>query len=254
MTSPFIIQSTHKIHVTKFATFIMGVMLMLGSFYDQVYLLSIGLNPKKIDLTLLDYIRTGLDLLPITVLFVFYSLFSVHTKQSVVVTKKIKTCTNSICPICLKKNFNKLYIPVLIIFFMYFFYTFEILKSKTLVLLFFLSPVIIYSIHESKISQLIKRKITYAHSLSIKMVLILTTIFSLLSVVDAYADMYRDDFVFHTISLRTPTSFTIHKSKFNEDVHMFKGYTMRVFDHFSIFNVNGEPVIINNWEVLSVEN
>lgn len=252
MTSPFIVQSTHKIHVTKFATLIVGVFLMLGSFYDQVYLFFIGISSKKIDLTLLDYIRTGLDLLPVTLLFIFYALFSLKGQPDAK-SQKNSEKNNDKKHISLKRKLYKFYAPVFVIFILYTCYTFEILKSGTLLLFLFMSPVIIYSIQERKISQIIKRKITYAHSLTIKIVLILAGVFTILSVVDAYADMYRDDFVFHTISLRTPTSFTIHKSKFNEEVHMFKGYTMRVFDHFSIFNVNGEPVIINNWEVLSVE-
>lgn len=252
MEKAFTVQTTTNINVAKIATFIIGAFLMLGSFYDRIYLFSLGIYPRKVNLTLLDYIRTGLDLLPITILFIFYGLFSIKAHRQNGALDKTKIVKN-IRKNCLKNLICRLWVPSMIILALYILYLFGILNSLLLMILFFISPVFVYILNEAKISQIIKRRISFRHSIIIKITLVLAGAFSLLGGVDGYADRYHSDFVIYTVSLRTPTDFTSHLETNNIDVHLFRGYTMRVFDEFSIFDINGEIVTINNWEILSIE-
>lgn len=253
MEGAFVVKTTNNVNVAKFATLIIGINFILGRFYEVTYLYTIGLDPRKLDLTLLDYIRTGIDLLPITFLLLFYSLFSIRPGGISKIAGEGKTIFDKLKNNFFIKKISYYWIPELFAMWVFLVYSFGIIDSVTLLIVIFSSPVLVYVVNKRKIEKIIKARISYAHSLTIKFILILTALFMIMGMIDGEADQYHGDFTTHIVSLRTPSTITSHRKKFDDTAHIFNGYTMRNFDKVTIFNVRGKNVIVNNWEILSIE-
>lgn len=251
MDRALIIKTTNNINIAKFATFIIGINFILGRFYELTYMYTIGLDPRKLNLALLDYIRTGIDLLPITVLFIFYSLFSIKPGEASKFLEKNPTIKSLHSSFILRKICD-FWIPEVIIIIIFLVYSLSIFTSVTFLIFLFITPVLIYLLYKKKIEKIIKARISYAHSLLIKFVLILISLFTIMGVIDGRADQYHSKKEITKISLRTPNNLTVKEKLLDDDVYTFEGYVMRSFDRVTIFDVNGKIVVVNNWEMLNI--
>lgn len=253
MNKPLIIKTTHNINIAKFATFIIGVNFVLGRFYEMTYLYVIGVDTRKIEANLLDYIRTGLDLLPITILIIFYSLFSIKPDEASKIFKNKYVSIQRLHSSWIIRKICDYWIPEFIIFGIFLVYSFSIFDSVLFLILLFMTPFLIYIIYKKKIEQIIKARISYAHSLTIKFVLVLISVFTVIGMIDGNADKVLSKKRVHIVSLRTPNNLTIKKKTLNDDIYFFKGYTLRAFDKITIFSVDGKLVVINNWEIIAIK-
>lgn len=251
MEKPFIIKTTNNVNVAKFTTFIIGINFILGRFYELTYLYTIGVDTRKIDSSLLDYIRTGLDLLPITILFVFYSLFSIKPGEAsklIEHNSAIKKLHES--PII--RKICDLWIPEILMMGIFLAYSFSIYKSVPFLILLFMTPFLIYLLYKKKIEKIIKARISYAHSLIIKFVLVLISLFMIMGWIDGRADCMKCEENQKIVSLRNANSITMSKRFYDDKTHVFTGYVLKAFDKITIFKIEDKIVIINNWEILSI--
>ena len=248
----YIVKTTNKINIARITSLVLGSIFLLSRFYEITYFYSLKLDTRKLELTLLDYLRIGLDLIPISVLLVFWAVFSLKIQKLYnfnTENKIIKSITGNFIVKFISRIINDFWLPELFVIFIFISYSVGYFDSVFFLIFLFASPLIIFSIHKKKIERLIKTKISYIHGLLIKFVLLLVVVFSTIGAFDGHSDLKLSKRELCTISLRTNSHLV---STGENEPKVIRGCLLKSFDRFTLFKIKGKTTIIDNFEILNI--
>lgn len=231
-------ESGITIAITRLSTFVIGINFVLGSYYNLVYFSVLGLKIKRMGLTLFDYMKIGLELLPIVIIITIYSLFSLRVTQETKKHKRFKQ--NKYLDFIGQYWILEILICILIIL-----YRAEIMKSLAFAIFVLVSPFFIYTIFHKRFEASMKIRIPFMYRFLIKFTLSIVILFTAIGAIDAYMDKNDIGSDLYSIDLTEDSQFS------GVDRH-FEGFVLRSFDRVTIVKVEEKIVIVNNEEVLNL--
>ena len=239
----YIIQNINHINISKYTGLVLGLNFILGGLYKGVYFFAIGIESSRVELSLIDYIRFGLDMLPLVTLIAMYSGISIKPP------KPVKPESVSVIKVNKGLEFAaKYWIPELTFLTLFILFETGILDSIIVLVIIIISPVFIYYFHHKRFEKMLKGPVSFFYKFLIKFLIFILVLFTIRGAVDGHKDMAGNPIAYYSINLRTGTQFgkTLKRNT------VIDGYIFKSFDNITIAKINGKIAILNNLDIMNI--